>query len=155
MNQKEWMEMSFEEKAQFLKFSINDLEEDSRERLYELFSVIGRKNVMDLLELSKSAYYRLRSGTIRGEGSSLTARQLAALCFYAGYSATWVITGTGSKYLFELPLQKTTARLARDADQALLMSEQILQNLRDIQANSATVAGTPISTRTMDDLSDS
>ncbi len=141
MNQKQWMSLTFGQKAEFLKFSLDNIEEDARERLYELFGVVGRENIMELLDLSKSAYYRLRSGTIKGEGSSLTARQFAALCIYAGYSTTWVITGTGSKYLFELPLQKTTARLARDADQALLMSEQILQNLRDIQAGTASIAG--------------
>ena len=63
------------------------------------------------------------------------------MLFRSGYSATWITTGTGSKYLFELPLQKTTARLARDADQALLMSEQILQNLRDIEVGTARIAG--------------
>lgn len=154
MNQKHWMSLSFEQKAEFLNSSADHIEEDGRERLCELFSVIGREKIMDLLDLSKSAFYRLRAGTINSEGSSLTARQLAAMCFCSGYSATWVITGTGSKYLFELPLQKTTARLARDADQALLMSEQILQNLRDIQAGTANIAGRTHGVSAMDDLPD-
>ena len=116
-----------------MKFKAESVEEDARERLYEMFAVIGRENIMELLGLSKSAYYRLRSGAMRGEGSGLSARQLGALCMHSGYSITWIVTGIGGKYLFEIPLVQTTARLARDGDQALLMSEQILQNIRDIE----------------------
>ncbi|MFT5482996.1 MAG: hypothetical protein ACI9GW_001651 [Halieaceae bacterium] len=137
MNQKEWMSQDFEAQATFLKLAADDMQENTRERLHEMFSVIGRESIMEMLSLSKSAFYRLRAGAIRGEGAGLTARQLGALCIRSGYSITWIISGIGGKYLFELPLIKTTARLVRDADQALLMSEQILQNIRDIENSNA------------------
>ena len=140
MNQREWMAMPAEKKAEFLKFRFDEALENARERINEVFTVLGRERAMRILNVSKSAYYRLRSGAIRPDASSaLSAAQLSTLCFASGYSITWVSTGVGSKYLFELPLVKTTARLARDADEALLMSEQILQNLRDIENSTAEI----------------
>ncbi|MFT5483683.1 MAG: hypothetical protein ACI9GW_002341 [Halieaceae bacterium] len=141
MNQQEWMSLSFEKQAEFFQLNARDVQEDAKERLYEMFSVVGREHIMEMLNLSKSAYYRLRSGAIRGEGSGFTARQMSALCMRSGFSMTWIITGIGSKYIFEIPQITTTANLSRDADQVLMMTEQILQNIRDIDQATSKMAG--------------